>query len=272
MDVTNTEGSPIKAIVKTEYGDLTPKTKAERTLTIADNFLTTVEGRIAKSGVGEIAADVARYEAASSVVHMFTRVRFDLIGRIITAVGPLDLSGVQTVERDDFFKRLGDKIGVLQFSSNFTPEAQPAEKIYQAREMLRNYSFNLACSVAQRLLPQYPELAEYVEKRNAPNMYEVVKKYRKKHKNAPEYLDGMVAICLNIRQMQDYGNTYPLYDRFISNINTSRFQFMDQVADKALTEREQQRLGQVLAYGHDLEFGRGTFFDQMVSNVISKDE
>jgi hypothetical protein len=215
---------------------------------------------------------VARYEAASSVENMFTRVRFDLIGRILSAVGPLDLNGIQATNRDDFFKQLGDKIGVLHFSTNFTPEAQPAEKIYEAREMLRNYSFNLACDVAQRLLPNFPELAEYVEKRNTPNMYEVIEKYRKNHKDAPEYLYGMVAICLNIRQMQDYGHSSPLYDRFISDINTARFQFMVQVADEALTEKEQQRLGQILAYGNDLEFERGTFFDQMVSSVVPKKE
>jgi hypothetical protein len=29
MDVTNTEGLPIKAVVKTEYGNLTPQAKAE---------------------------------------------------------------------------------------------------------------------------------------------------------------------------------------------------------------------------------------------------
>lgn len=38
MDVTNTEGPPIKALVKKEYDSLPPEAIAEQTLTIADNF------------------------------------------------------------------------------------------------------------------------------------------------------------------------------------------------------------------------------------------
>lgn len=200
---------------------------------------------------------MARYKAASSVERLFTRVRSNLVGRMLSAVYPLDLSGVQAASNDDSSKRLDNQIGILQFSTAFTPEARPAEKIYQAREMLKRYSFNLACRMAQRLLPQYPELAEYVNKRGK-NKNQVVNQYRVEHNDAPAYLGGLITICLDIYDMQHYSGTHPLYIRAFDDIDLAKYPFMDLVAKEALTEREQQQVGQILAYGHDLEFGRGT--------------
>lgn len=240
--------------VKIDFDDLPPQSQVERTLTVASDYMETVESRIAKSNLQGVVAQVARYQALDDLSSMISGVKGKLVDELILGTGLITARNIKGAIEGGLEKAKAF-IGNIQFAQNFGGGNAQIQYLSAIGDAVHERQLEIASEISESAMRRFPGLSDYIEQNPTSEPSDLLKQYQRavklKVRDTPRYLINLLYFNQEVKAARDWEGS-ELAVRYKREAHLKRWPFMDSFAESGLTPKEQEGVKQAISYGTSL--------------------